>query len=100
MNPSDKRQGDATQEAAFALRDARATRRTIGPISVSHGIAGLAAAYAVAEVNTRARLDAGRRSDPLGRTRADGSGGGGRPDPRADRRTRHGFVPHGLRAAT
>ena len=61
MNPSDKRQGDATQEAAFALRDARATRRTIGPISVSHGIAGLAAAYAVAEVNTRARLDAGRR---------------------------------------
>lgn len=52
---------DATQEAAFALREARASRRTISPISISHGIAGLEAAYAVAEVNTLARIDAGAR---------------------------------------
>ena len=52
---------DTVQRAASALRDARARRRTIGPISVSHDIQGLVAAYAVAEVNTRARLDAGHR---------------------------------------
>jgi 2-keto-4-pentenoate hydratase len=52
---------NATQEAAFALREARASRRTIGPISISHGIAGLEAAYAVAEINTLARIDAGAR---------------------------------------
>ena len=51
----------ATQEAAFALRAARASRRTIAPISTSHGIASLEAAYAVAEVNTLARIDAGAR---------------------------------------
>ena len=47
--------------AAEALRDARDQRRPIAPISVSHGIAGLEAAYAVAELNTRARLAAGAR---------------------------------------
>lgn len=47
--------------AAQALREARALRRPIAPISVSHGIQGLAAAYAVAEINTRAQVDAGRR---------------------------------------
>ena len=52
---------NATQEAACALREARARRRTIAPISISHGIAGLEAAYAVAEVNTLARIDAGGR---------------------------------------
>ena len=52
---------NATQEAAYALREARASRRTIAPISISHGIAGLEAAYAVAEVNTLARIDAGGR---------------------------------------
>ncbi len=52
---------NATQEAAHALREARANRRTIAPISVSHGIAGLEAAYAVAEVNTPARIDTGAR---------------------------------------
>ena len=52
---------NATQEAAWALREARARRRTIAPISISHGIAGLEAAYAVAEVNTLARIDAGGR---------------------------------------
>jgi 2-keto-4-pentenoate hydratase len=52
---------NATQEAAHALREARASRRTIASISISHGIAGLEAAYAVAEVNTLARVDTGAR---------------------------------------
>ena len=52
---------NAAQEAAFALRAARSQRRTIAPISISHGIQGLEAAYAVAKINTRAQLDAGRR---------------------------------------
>ena len=60
MNHSEAH-GDQTLPAALALREARARRQTIGPISVSHGIAGLAAAYAVAEINTRAQIDAGRR---------------------------------------
>lgn len=47
--------------AAEALRAAREHRRPIAPISVSHGIAGLEAAYAVAELNTEARLAAGAR---------------------------------------
>lgn len=47
--------------AAEALRLARAQRQTIGQISASHGIAGLEAAYAVAEINTQARLAEGRR---------------------------------------
>lgn len=47
--------------AAVALREARANRCPIAPISLSHDIQGLAAAYAVAEINTKARLDAGRR---------------------------------------
>lgn len=52
---------ESHQAAAQALRQARALCRPIAPISVSHGIQGLEAAYAVAEINTRARLDAGRR---------------------------------------
>ncbi|HEU0203165.1 MAG TPA: fumarylacetoacetate hydrolase family protein [Burkholderiaceae bacterium] len=52
---------DAVLQAALALRDARAQRRTIGPISISHDIRGLAVAYAVAEINTRGRIDAGHR---------------------------------------
>lgn len=48
--------------AAHAIRQARAERRTIPRISESHGIAGLDAAYQVAEINTRGRLDEpGRR---------------------------------------
>jgi 2-keto-4-pentenoate hydratase len=54
-------QGDQTRNAALALREARVLRQTIGPISTSHGISGLAAAYAVAEINTRGRMEAGRR---------------------------------------
>lgn len=50
------------EQAALAVRRARAERRTIARISESHGIAGLDEAYRVAEVNTRARLDEpGRR---------------------------------------
>lgn len=53
---------DTAARAAHAVRHARADRRTIPRISDTHGIAGLEAAYAVAEINTRARLDEpGRR---------------------------------------
>ncbi|RQS60373.1 2-keto-4-pentenoate hydratase [Burkholderia sp. Bp8986] len=47
--------------AADALRNARATRIPIEPIAERFGIAGVAAAYAVAETNTAARIAAGAR---------------------------------------
>lgn len=52
---------DTLQAAALALRQARAARQPIAPVSASFGIAGIDAAYAVAEINTQARLAAGRR---------------------------------------
>jgi 2-keto-4-pentenoate hydratase len=52
---------DTLQSAADALRRARTTGQPIGRISESHGIAGVDAAYAVAALNTRARLTEGRR---------------------------------------
>lgn len=52
---------DRIQQAADALRLARESRRTIAPISATYDIAGLEAAYAVAERNTQARLAQGRR---------------------------------------
>lgn len=55
MNP------DSIQAAALALRQSRASRKTIAPVSGTHGIAGLEAAYSVAELNTQARLAEGRR---------------------------------------
>jgi 2-keto-4-pentenoate hydratase len=55
MNPA------SIQAAALALRQSRASRTTIAPVSGTHGIAGLEAAYAVAELNTQARLAEGRR---------------------------------------
>jgi 2-keto-4-pentenoate hydratase len=55
MNP------DSIQAAALALRQSRASRKAIAPISGTHGIAGLEASYAVAELNTQARLAEGRR---------------------------------------
>lgn len=58
MNTSNN---DAVQEAALALRAARDTRSPIAPVSATFGIQGLEAAYAVAALNTRARLDNGRR---------------------------------------
>jgi len=47
--------------AAAALREARAARRPIGRISESHGIAGADQAYAVAAINSEARLRSGAR---------------------------------------
>lgn len=49
------------QRAAVSLREARTTRIPIPPVSASHPVSGLAAAYAVAELNTQARLADGRR---------------------------------------
>lgn len=51
----------STTAAAAAVLKARRNRQAIGRISESHGIAGLDAAYAVAEINTRAQLEEGRR---------------------------------------
>lgn len=50
-----------TQQAAQALRESRASGTPIAPISQTHGIAGLDAAYAVAEINTQARVAEGHR---------------------------------------
>ena len=47
--------------AAAALSQARRDRKPVPPISKSHGIATLADSYAVAEINTRAQLESGRR---------------------------------------
>lgn len=51
----------AIQRAAEALAQARAIRRAIPPVSQTYGITGLDDAYAVAEFNTRVRLESGRR---------------------------------------
>jgi 2-keto-4-pentenoate hydratase len=53
--------GEAIEAAALALRAARAQRRMIAPISATHGIERLDEAYAVARINTAARLAEGRR---------------------------------------
>lgn len=47
--------------AAAALRTARKARQPVPPISSSYGIAGLEAAYAVAELNTSVAVEDGRR---------------------------------------
>lgn len=49
------------QQAAEALAQARASGRPIPRVSESYGIAGLDAAYAVAEFNTRVHVEKGRR---------------------------------------
>ncbi|MBN3785316.1 fumarylacetoacetate hydrolase family protein [Burkholderia sp. Ac-20353] len=49
------------QTAAEVLRNARATRTPVEPISARFGISGLEAAYAVAAANTAVRTAAGRR---------------------------------------
>lgn len=65
MTTLDKPQGlppqDRLQAAADALRQARATGKPVARISDSHGIVGVDAAYAVAALNTHARLAEGRR---------------------------------------
>lgn len=52
---------DQIHAAAYALREARAHRQAIPPISATFGISGLDSAYAVAELNTLARQEAGFR---------------------------------------
>lgn len=47
--------------AALALRQARANREPIPPVSTSFGLTGLDQAYAVAALNIQAREDEGRR---------------------------------------
>lgn len=47
--------------AAAALRAARDSRQAVAPISQTHQVAGLEHAYAVAEINTAARIAAGAR---------------------------------------
>ena len=49
------------QQAAQALAQARANRKPVPRVSETFGIAGLDAADAVAELNTRARLEGGHR---------------------------------------
>jgi 2-keto-4-pentenoate hydratase len=49
------------QQAADALRQARESRQPVPRISETHDIQGLEAAYAVAEINTRAELARGKR---------------------------------------
>jgi 2-keto-4-pentenoate hydratase len=51
----------STAAAAHALRGARLSRQPIAPISTGFGIDGIEASYAVAAINTRADLAAGRR---------------------------------------
>lgn len=55
--PPDLRQ----QQAAQALRDARAQRRTIPRVSETFDVRGVEAAYTVADINVRAELAAGKR---------------------------------------
>lgn len=50
------------QQAAQALAQARASRRAIPRVSETFGITGVDAAYAVAEINTRRRIESGRRA--------------------------------------
>jgi len=52
---------DTLQAAARALRRARAERQPIAPLSATFGLAGIDAAYAVAELNTQSALAEGRR---------------------------------------
>jgi len=58
-------QSPANTAAAAALRAARESRRPIAQVSATHGIATLEDAYAVAAINTQARLDQGARLSGL-----------------------------------
>jgi 2-keto-4-pentenoate hydratase len=61
MTQDTPRNHEAVVQAAAALQQARATRRTIPQVSATFGLQGLETAYAVAEINTRARLETGAR---------------------------------------
>ncbi|MGT2509356.1 2-keto-4-pentenoate hydratase [Cupriavidus basilensis] len=52
---------ETIQRAALTLREARATRVPVSPVSMSQQLEGLGVAYQVAEVNTLTRLESGRR---------------------------------------
>lgn len=52
---------NCVEAAALAIREARVGGRPISPVSATFNIAGLDSAYAVADVNTQARLASGRR---------------------------------------
>jgi 2-keto-4-pentenoate hydratase len=60
-SPPAQPSADTLQAAAQALRGARQRRQPISPIAATFGLAGIDAAYAVAELNTQARLVEGRR---------------------------------------
>jgi hypothetical protein len=49
------------QRAAAALREARLSRRQIAPVAATYGLGSVDEAYAVAALNTEARLAEGRR---------------------------------------
>src|SRR5271165_4616442 len=51
----------AIADAALALRQARASRQPIPPVSATHGIASIEEAYAVAGLNNAALSEAGHR---------------------------------------
>lgn len=64
--PSDKSlRSEAIKAAASALLTARQRREPIEPVSTTYGIAGLEAAYAVAEINTLRHMAEGRRVSGL-----------------------------------
>lgn len=52
---------EVIQSAALTLREARATRVPVSPLSASHQLEGLEAAYQVAGINAIARTVSGRR---------------------------------------
>ena len=60
-DPVQRLPANPVHAAALALRSARTAHRPIAPISSTYGIAGLEAAYAVAELNTQARVEEGRQ---------------------------------------
>lgn len=61
MVSADPRHAERIAAAARALRESRASRRPIAPVSTTFGIGSLGDAYAVAEVNARERIASGRR---------------------------------------
>ena len=61
MDHSNSTPSETLTAAAVALHEARRTRRSVSPISQTYQIAGIDQAYAVAEINTRKRVDEGAR---------------------------------------
>jgi len=61
MYQTGAKDSDRIAAAALALRESRASRRTVPQVSTTFGISGVGEAYAVAELNTEARIRAGGR---------------------------------------